>query len=148
MAIKRWKYLPLEFAIVHAVWNFISPEPQFIRDHFLYNSVWLSLLGILLLGKNKSDQISQISFISAIFFWGMGSLFAGITEFEEGSSASTLLSQICYALFYPFILLIFPRLISRKEKITSIEIIDTIIVGIGFASCAAILIHTTLISSA
>lgn len=126
----------------------ISPEPQFIRDHFLYNSVWLLLLSILIMGRSQSDHISLISFIAAIFFWGIGSLLAGITEFDEGSSPSTFLSQICYALFYPFILLIFPRLISRKEKITTVEIVDTIIVGIGFASCSAILIHTTLFSSA
>jgi diguanylate cyclase (GGDEF)-like protein len=124
---------------IDIVWRILSPIESALRDIFLYNSIWFIALLIVLLNAPLSvDRIALAATALAIAFWGLGSLAASVDELILNSPRFTLVTQIFYTFFYPLLIIAIPRLSSSQSKLRPIEVLDSLIVGLGFTSIVAI----------
>ncbi len=135
--MKEQKLLRLSLPILillHLVTGQISGSPVAINEIFLYNFV--VIITVLLIARNfsKSNQIAIISISIAFTLWGLGSLISSISSFYDLSSHSQIIANTFYLLFYPFALIGLPRISSPKKKLSSLEVMDASIIGLGLSS--------------
>lgn len=115
-----------------------------MREHILYNAIWILALLICALSPLTIDRILVVSLSMAIFMWGAGSFLASLAEFADSESYLNLASQISYSFFYPLLLLAVPRIDGKRAKISQVEALDALIFGLGFTSTTAALFLTTV----
>jgi hypothetical protein len=125
---------------IDIVWRIISPLQSALRDIYLYNSIWLIALFIVLYAPLSVDRIALAATALAISFWGLGSLAASFDDFIFESPRFTLGTQIFYTIFYPLLVIAIPRLSSSQSKLRPIEVLDSLIFGLGFTSIVAIVL--------
>jgi diguanylate cyclase (GGDEF)-like protein len=97
------------------------------------------LLAILYAPLNL-DRVALAAIALAIASWGFGSLAASIDEFILDAPQFTFATQILYTLFYPLMIIAIPRLSTVQSKLQPIELLDSLIFGLGFTSIVAIFI--------
>jgi diguanylate cyclase (GGDEF)-like protein len=83
------------------------------------------------------DRVAIGAISLAIFFWGLGSLASSIDQLLSPAPRYTLATQLLYTLFYPLILIAIPRLSSTSARLRPIELLDSLIFGLGFTSIIA-----------
>jgi diguanylate cyclase (GGDEF)-like protein len=115
-----------------------------LRDFFLYNLIWILALASLFFAPLEIDRIAVAAIAMAILFWGAGSLATSFDQLLGESPSFTLLTQVGYTLFYPLILIAIPRLSGGSTKLKPIEILDALIVGLGFTSIIATILLVTI----
>ena len=120
--------------LLHFLTGQFSGSPVAINEIFLYNFVVLII--VLLIARNFSDSnpIAITSISIAFTLWGFGSLISSISSFYDLSSYSQIIANTFYLLFYPFALIGLPRISSPKKKLSSLEIMDASIIGLGLSS--------------
>jgi diguanylate cyclase (GGDEF)-like protein len=123
---------------VEIAWRILSPNESALRDLYLYNSIWIVTLFIIFYAPLQLDRVALAAIALAITFWGFGSLAASIDEFTVESPRFTLATQILYTLFYPLMIIAIPRLSTVQSKLRPIELLDSLIFGLGFTSIVAI----------
>ncbi len=99
---------------------------------------------MILYAPLQLDRVALAAIALAITFWGFGSLAASIDEFIVESPRFTLATQILYTLFYPLMLIAIPRLSTLQSKLRPIELLDSLIFGLGFTSIVAIFLLVTI----
>ena len=129
---------------IDIVWRILSPIESALRDLYLYNVIWVVALLIILYAPLQLDRVALAAIALAITFWGFGSLAASIDEFIVESPRFTLATQILYTLFYPLMLIAIPRLSTLQSKLRPIELLDSLIFGLGFTSIVAIFLLVTI----
>ena len=122
---------------VLTLWEYISPTQSLIRDLYLYNSIWVVALVAVIAAPIAIDRVAIGAISLAIFFWGLGSLASSVDQLLSPAPRYALASQLLYTLFYPLILLAIPRLSSPFSKLHPIELLDSVIFGLGFTSIIA-----------
>lgn len=137
---KLIRFAVTSLLVLHLLWRIAIPEETFIRDVALYNLIWLMALTLILFSPLDFDRVALASISVAVAFWGIGSLATSLTEFSVQVGSSDFLSQISYALFYPLLLIALPRISSRSGKLTSLELLDSAIFGLGFTSILSALL--------
>ena len=128
--------LPTLIALHLALELFVG-EQSLLRDFFLYNLIWILALLSLFFLPLTFDRVALAAIALALFFWGAGSLATSFDQLLGETPAFTLATQIGYTLFYPLILIAIPRLSGTSLKLKPIEILDALIVGLGFTSIVA-----------
>ena len=118
-------------------WNLISPTQSLARDLYLYNLIWAVALLTVIAAPLSIDRVAVGAISLAIFFWGLGSLASSVDQLLSPTPRFTLTSQLLYTLFYPLILIAIPRLSSSSSKLGPIELLDSLIFGLGFTSIIA-----------
>jgi diguanylate cyclase (GGDEF)-like protein len=78
--------------------------------------------------------------------WIFGATLSSYSQFFTSPVAIDYLINIAYTLFYPFAFIAIPRIISKRKKITLVEILDASIFGLGLSSIATALILSKVIS--
>ncbi|CAN2171936.1 GGDEF domain [Candidatus Nanopelagicaceae bacterium] len=132
--VRLTKFLLPALIALHLVLElFIGPQSIF-RDFFLYNLIWVVALVTVFFAPVAFDQVALAAIALAIFFWGAGSLATSFDQLLREFPSFTLSAQVGYSLFYPLILVAIPRLSSTSLKLKPIEILDALIVGLGFTS--------------
>jgi diguanylate cyclase (GGDEF)-like protein len=129
---------------IDIVWRILSPIESALRDIYLYNSIWFIALLVILYAPLSVDRIALAATALAISFWGLGSLAASIDELILNSPRFTLVTQIFYTLFYPLLIIAIPRLSSSQSKLRPIELLDSLIFGLGFTSITAIFLFLAI----
>lgn len=130
--VQRW-LLPLLISI-NLLWRFLDPSPLPARDVFLYNLTWIVAVVIVACAPVTFDRIAVIAIALAIFLWGIGSLISSVDQFFSDSPRFTIASQLLYTLFYPLLLVAIPRFSATSSRLRPIELIDSLIFGLGFTS--------------
>jgi diguanylate cyclase (GGDEF)-like protein len=125
---------------VDIVWRLLSPSESTTRDLFLYNAIWVIALGFVISSPLSIDRVAVAAISLAISVWGIGSLLTSIDEFTEGGERFSLPTQILYCLFYPLLLIAIPRLTAATTRLRPIELLDSLIFGLGFTSIIATLL--------
>ena len=147
------RYLLPALLTVDIAWRLLSPGETAARDLFLYNAIWLIALFAVIFSPLSLDRVAVAAIALAIGLWGVGSLATSVDELICNSPQFTFLTQILYTLFYPLMLIAIPRVSARSSKLTPIELLDSLIFGLGFTSIIstflllALLPVTTLIQS-
>ena len=138
------RYLLLALVAVDIVWRLISPNESTTRDLFLYNSIWVIALAIVLYAPLKFDRVALAAIALAITLWGFGSLAASFDEFIVEAPRFTVATQVLYTLFYPLLLIAIPRLSAAQSKLKPIELLDSLIFGLGFTSIVSTILFVAI----
>jgi diguanylate cyclase (GGDEF)-like protein len=144
---RRVRYLLIAALALHILWRILESEVTASRDLLLYNFIWIAALIIIIAAPLSLDRVAVGALSCAIFSWGVGSL---MTSLDEGSATSPrfiLMAQICYSLFYPFFLIAIPRISTTSVKLQPIELLDSLIFGLGFTSILATILTTVIFPS-
>jgi diguanylate cyclase (GGDEF)-like protein len=131
------RYLLPGLVTIDIGWRILSPIESAVRDLFLYNSIPLIALLVILTAPLKFDRVALGAIALAVSFWGVGSLAASADEFIFQSPRFTFTTQILYALFYPLIMIAIPRICATQSKLKPIELLDSLIFGLGFTAIVA-----------
>lgn len=130
------------FLLVLATFIFSTnaDQPDFLNDLLLYNTVPLALLLLSICALKGEDLRTRLSFELALFFWFAGSVISSLTAVYLFTANLQLISQFLYLLFYPFIFIAIPRLLSSSVSSTILENIDAAIVALGVSALASALL--------
>jgi len=115
-------------------------QPDFLNDLLLYNAVPLALLVLSIYALKGEDLRTRLSFELALFFWFAGSVISSLTAVYLFTADLQLISEFLYLLFYPFIFIAIPRLLSSSVASTILENIDAAIVALGVSALASALL--------
>lgn len=132
--------------LVHILWRLASPAASSYRDFLLYNSLWILALIITMAAPLSLDRVVVGAISLAIFSWGVGSIVAGVDQSSLSAPRFIELTQLCYTLFYPLILIAIPRISTTSSKLKPIELLDSLIVGVGLTSIISIILISTAFS--
>ena len=149
--VQRW-LLPLLISI-NLAWQFLEPTPSVARDLILYNSIWMVAVLIVASAPVSFDRIALTAIALAIFLWGIGSLISSVDQLLSNGPRFTIASQLLYTLFYPLLMIAIPRFSATKSRLRPIELLDSLIFGLGFTSLISALLmalifpHDALIQS-
>lgn len=121
----------------HILWQMLLPAPSTARDLFLYNLIWVVALAAVISAPLSLDRVAVGALSLAIFFWGLGSLASSVDGLIGVEPRFTLATQLLYTLFYPLVLIAIPRLSASTSKLRPIELLDSLIFGLGFTSIVA-----------
>ncbi len=117
-----------------------NSQPDFLNDLLLYNAVPLALLLLSIYALKGEDLRTRLSFELALFFWFAGSVISSLTAVYLFTADLQLISELLYLLFYPFIFIAIPRLLSSRVSSTILENIDAAIVALGVSALASALL--------
>lgn len=122
---------------LHLGWSFFASNQSTARDLFLYNAIWILLLVAVVFAPLTFDRVALAAIALAILSWGVGSFVTSVDELLGDAPRFTLATQVAYTLFYPLILIAIPRLSGTSAKLRPIELLDSLIFGLGFTSIVA-----------
>ena len=138
------RYLLPALIAGHIAWRILAPTESVVRDLYLYNFIWLIALVVVVYAPLSLDRVALGAIVLAIFFWGIGSFATSFDELFSPSPRFTVATQVLYILFYPLILIAIPRLSTLTGKLRPIELLDSLIFGLGFTSITATLLLVTI----
>lgn len=119
--------------VLHFVLRLSFDQPSIFIDLILFNLVGLLAAVIALRAPILTDRKAAFAIGYAQLIWSFGSILSTSNSFFETSFPSVI-SELCYALFYPLILFGVIRAFTQRVKIGALELLDTVIVAVGFTS--------------
>jgi diguanylate cyclase (GGDEF)-like protein len=137
----------ITFLAVHIIWRLISSGTSFFRDAIIYNLIWLLALTLVIAAPLEFDRISLAAIAIAIAFWGFGSLATSINQFRMNNDGLEIITQVSYTIFYPLLLVAIPRISSNNQKLQSLELLDSVIFGLGLTSILSTILLTLVFPS-
>ena len=123
---------------LHLTLRVISSVPTAPVDLFIYNSIALLAAAIAFFAPPFNDQLARLALSGAIFLWAIGSTTTTWNSFYSPIIWPNL-SDICYVLFYPLMLLGLIRALTARRKFRPAEILDVVIITFGFSTLIAAL---------
>lgn len=130
--------------VILALWSATDPSENSLRDLYLYNAIWIAALLLTLAAPLAINRIALSALALAITFWGLGSLFASLAQFDQSYIRLDAISHLFYLLFYPLICATLLRLRTSTIKMRPIELLDSWIFSLGFLSIAVSILALTL----
>jgi diguanylate cyclase (GGDEF)-like protein len=131
--------LPTLIALIF-LWQSLEPQPSVARDLIFYNLIWIFAVIIVTFAPISLDRTALTAIALAIFLWGIGSLISSIDQFLSPAPRFTIASQLLYSLFYPLLLIAIPRFSATSSRLRPIELLDSLIFGLGFTSLISALL--------
>lgn len=117
----------------------ISPSIKGVwSELYLYNVIALSAIITVISAPRINDRFAQPLIALALALWSAGSLLSSLSSYFAIELPTQLLSNIAYLLFYPFLILGLPRLISPSRKFSTLEACDALIVGLGLTTLGSV----------
>lgn len=140
------KWITAGILIIHLITRLTFPVPNILIDLIGFNIVGFLAAVIAFNAPVITDRISAITIALACLIWSVGSFFSTWNSFFELKIPESI-SDICYSLFYPLIFLGVVRSFTHKRSISALELLDSIIIAVGFTSVlAAFLLKPAMIS--
>ena len=133
------RLLPAALLLIHLFLKLFIKENSLALDLFLYNAIWVCAIAAITQAPLSNDPVAVATTSLAIGFWGIGSVLNSYGDFYSLSTTSEFIAQLSYALFYPLLLVAIPRALTRGRRLNPIEILDSIIFGLGISSIATAL---------
>ena len=106
-------------------------------DLIAFNSVAIAALLGVIAAPRINNKWAQPMTALAIGSWSIGSISATASSYLEAAAFLATASDLFYLLFYPLALLGFQLLISIQQKLTTLELVDAAIVGLGLSTLGA-----------
>jgi diguanylate cyclase (GGDEF)-like protein len=126
-----------------------SSEPGWFLDVVLFNSAAILAVLSIFISPIPDDFRGRLGVASAILLWSTGSIASSISSFFTIADVINLdlISDISYALFYPLALLGITRSILHRTISRSLELLDSLIITLGFTTIiAAFLLRPAMMS--
>ena len=106
-------------------------------DLFLFNAIPIACLISTLIAPRINNKWAQPLTALAIGSWSLGSIIATSSGNFDLSAFVANISDGLYLLFYPLALLGMQFLISIRQRLTILELVDASIVGLGLSTLGA-----------
>ena len=114
-------------------------------DLIAFNSVAVACMLSVLVAPRINNRWAQPLTALALGSWSLGSFIATSTSYVDYAAGLANFSDVLYLLFYPLALLGLQRLISNRQKLSILEVIDASIVALGLSTLiAAFALHPVL----
>jgi diguanylate cyclase (GGDEF)-like protein len=126
----------ISLLILHIVLRLSFNQPSIFIDLILFNLVGLLAAAIALTAPVITDRKAAFAIGYAQLIWSFGSILSTLNSFFE-VNFPVAISELSYALFYPLILFGVIRAFTQRVKIGALELLDTVIVAVGFTSVLA-----------
>jgi diguanylate cyclase (GGDEF)-like protein len=126
----------ISLLILHIVLRLSFNQPSVFIDLILFNLVGLLAAAIALTAPVITDRKAAFAIGYAQLIWSFGSILSTLNSFFE-VNFPVAISELSYALFYPLILFGVIRAFTQRVKIGALELLDTVIVAVGFTSVLA-----------
>jgi diguanylate cyclase (GGDEF)-like protein len=123
----------ISLLILHIVLRLSFNQPSIFIDLILFNLVGLLAAAIALTAPVITDRKAAFAIGYAQLIWSFGSILSTSNSFFE-VNFPVAISELSYALFYPLILFGVIRAFTQRVKIGALELLDTVIVAVGFTS--------------
>ena len=120
--------------VTHLLLNLVPSMKGMWSELYLYNAIALTAVAVVMSARRVNDRFAQPLIAAAIGLWLSGSLISSISSYFLISAPTQLLSDIAYLLFYPLAVVALPRLLSPSHKLSTLEIFDASIVGLGLTT--------------
>jgi diguanylate cyclase (GGDEF)-like protein len=127
------KWLTGSVLAIHLIMSWVLPENTVLVDLILFNLVGLFAAALAFNAPLLSDRITTSSFGLAALGWSMGSFFSTWNSFFDLQIPESF-SDFCYVIFYPLVFVGITRSFTYKRSISALELLDTVIIAIGFTS--------------
>lgn len=139
------KWLAPALLGVNLIVKILVSKPTIGADLILYNLVVLLAIISLFQVPLQNDPLAVVFISLAIASWGIGSITSSLSQFSNFEGPTQLVSNVAYSFFYPFAFIAIPRAIAKGKKLSSIELLDAAIFGLGLCSIIAALLLATLL---
>jgi len=106
-------------------------------DLFLFNAIPIACLLSIMVAPRINNKWAKPLTALAIGSWSLGSILATASSYIELSAFAANISDALYLLFYPLALLGMQFLISIRQRLTILELVDASIVGLGLSTLGA-----------
>lgn len=117
----------------------LSPAMKGIwSELYLYNAIAFCAILTVMSAPRINDRYAQPFIALALALWSVGSLLSSLSSYLVIEAPTQLLSNIAYLLFYPFLILGLPRLISPSRRFSTLEAFDASIVGLGLTTLGTV----------
>jgi diguanylate cyclase (GGDEF)-like protein len=114
-------------------------------DLIAFNSVAIACIVSVLGAPRVNNKWAQPLVAFALGSWSLGSVIATSTSIVDYSDVLGNFSDAMYLLFYPLALLGLQRLISNRQRLSILEVIDASIVALGLSTLGtAFALHPVL----
>jgi diguanylate cyclase (GGDEF)-like protein len=123
----------ISLLILHLVLRLTFDKSSIFIDLILFNLVGLLAAVIALTAPIITDRKAAFAIGYAQLIWSFGSILSTSNSFFE-VRFPVVISELSYALFYPLILFGVIRAFTQRVKIGALELLDTVIVAVGFTS--------------
>jgi diguanylate cyclase len=123
----------ISLLVLHIVLRLSFNQPSIFIDLILFNLVGLLAAVIALTAPIITDRKAAFAIGYAQLIWSFGSILSTSNSFFE-VNFPVAISELSYALFYPLILFGVIRAFTQRVKIGALELLDTVIVAVGFTS--------------
>lgn len=120
--------------VIHFALKTIFSQPQFFLDLLLFNTIALWTATSVYLSRRPGNSIGRKSTIGSILFWSIGAVLSSYNEFYPSPHISSSAINLCYVLFYPLIFLGLTKTLKTSPKLSSLEVLDATILGIGLSA--------------
>jgi diguanylate cyclase (GGDEF)-like protein len=104
---------------------------------FFFNLVPVACLISLLRAPRVNSKWAQPLIALAIGCWSLGSIMATTSSYLELPTLAANFSDALYLLFYPLALLGMQLSMSIQQRVTTLEVVDASIVGLGLSTLGA-----------
>lgn len=125
--------------LLHLLLKLFIHSNSLALDLFLYNAIWIFAIAAITQAPLSNDPVAVATTSLAIGFWGVGSLLNSFADFYPLSNTSQFLAQLSYLFFYPLLLVAIPRTLARGRRLNPIEVLDSVIFGLGISAIATAL---------
>ena len=123
----------ISLLFLHIVLRLTFDKPSIFIDLILFNLVGLLAAAIALTAPIITDRKASFAIGYAQLIWSFGSILSTSNSFFA-VRFPVVISELSYALFYPLILFGVIRAFTQRVKIGALELLDTVIVAVGFTS--------------
>jgi diguanylate cyclase (GGDEF)-like protein len=106
-------------------------------DLFLFNAIPITCLLSIMVAPRINNKWAKPLTALAIGIWSLGSILATASSYIELPAFAANISDALYLLFYPLALLGMQFLISIRQRLTILELVDASIVGLGLSTLGA-----------
>jgi diguanylate cyclase (GGDEF)-like protein len=106
-------------------------------DLFLFNAIPITCLLSIMVAPRINNKWAKPLTALAIGIWSLGSILATASSYIELPAFAANICDALYLLFYPLALLGMQFLISIRQRLTILELVDASIVGLGLSTLGA-----------
>ena len=114
--------------------------PTIMSELLIYNIIPVAAIFAIAFAPHISDSITKPTTAIAFALWTCGSAIASAGGFISIPHIFSNVSNILYLLFYPFVMIGLPRLLAANRKLSTLEMVDSAIFGLGLTTLGSALL--------
>ena len=113
--------------------------PTIMSELLIFNIIPVAAIFAIAFAPHVSDSITKPTTAIAFALWACGSAIASAGGFISIPPIFSSVSSVLYLLFYPLAMIGLPRLLAANRKLSTLEMVDSAIFGLGLTTLGSAL---------